>query len=219
MLTKALAVSVPRLRRAGCPAREAYMTLYRSRALPGRERPRTRRASHKWRPKTPKNRTCVPEPYRWYTTMQDCVHSERANHGTLSVDTTTGITGGCGGADLVCQGNARALAAGRVRVALFGAGHVPNLTLAPPLANFFRLDGKGTPRFHSGAGLPSGLRVPAAAARGPARAGWQLGYFRFRPAAGSLMLRHRRPPIQTGYHTEPGRRRDIHGHTGSGEPS
>jgi hypothetical protein len=25
---------------------------------------------------------------------------------------------------------------------------------------------------------------------------WQLGYTRFRPAAGSLMLRHRRPPIQ-----------------------
>jgi hypothetical protein len=47
------------------------------------------------------------------------------------------------------------------------------------------------------AGLPSGLRVLAAAARGPARAGWQLGYSLFLPAAGSLMLRHRRPPIQT----------------------
>ncbi len=45
-------------------------------------------------------------------------------------------------------------------------------------------------------GLPSGLRVLAAAARGPARAGWQLSYSRFRPAAGSLMLRHRRPPIR-----------------------
>jgi hypothetical protein len=27
--------------------------------------------------------------------------------------------------------------------------------------------------------------------------GWQLGYSRFRSAAGSLMLRHRRPSIQT----------------------
>ncbi len=26
---------------------------------------------------------------------------------------------------------------------------------------------------------------------------WQLGYSRFRPAAASLLLRHRRPPIQT----------------------
>jgi hypothetical protein len=31
----------------------------------------------------------------------------------------------------------------------------------------------------------------------PTRAGWQLGYSCFRPAAGSLMLRHRQPPIQT----------------------
>jgi hypothetical protein len=47
----------------------------------------------------------------------------------------------------------------------------------------------------------AGVAVPAAAARGPARAGWQLGYSRFRPAAGSLMLRHRRPPIQSAART------------------
>ncbi len=44
---------------------------------------------------------------------------------------------------------------------------------------------------------PPPFRVPSAAARGPTREGRQLGYSWFRPAAGSLMLRHRRPPIQT----------------------
>jgi hypothetical protein len=43
------------------------------------------------------------------------------------------------------------------------------------------------------------FRVPAAAARCPARGGRQLGYSRFRPAAGSLMLRHRRPLIPTHF--------------------